>query len=159
MSAVVSHLDRQVRSTQRLLQIVLAQTDSIKDQDTEAVLAQLGEVQAELGNRAQLEQERDSLIRDTAMQLGVDPDEVTLETMLSSTDPVIATRARELSAELRGLLGEIERVHGQNRVLIRQELSFLGHLMRVLSGTPQGSYSPFGETDMPQATNAVDARA
>ena len=41
-------------------------------------------------------------------------------------------RARELSAELRGLLAEIERVHDQNRILIRQELSFLDHLMRLM---------------------------
>ncbi len=116
-------------------------------------------MQAELGNRAQLEQERDLLIRDTAMRLGVTPEEVTLEAMLATADADNASRARALSAELRGLLGEIERVHDQNRVLIRQELSFLGHLMRVLSGTPQGSYSPFGETPMPQATNAVDTRA
>ena len=159
MTAVVSHLDRQVRSTQRLLQIVLAQSDAIRQQDTEAVLMQLGEVQAELGNRAQLEQERDLLIHQTATRLGVAPDDVTLEAMLDTSDLGSATRARELSAKLRGLLGEIERVHGQNRVLIRQELSFLGHLMRVLSGTPQGSYSPFGETALPQANNVVDARA
>ena len=159
MTALVSHLDRQVRSSQRLLQIVLAQSEAIRQQDTEAVLAQLGEVQAELGNRAQLEQERDTLIRETATRLGVAPDEVTLEAMLGRTEDEQATRARSLSAELRGLLGEIERVHGQNRVLIRQELSFLGHLMRVLSGTPQGSYSPLGETTVPQAANAVDARA
>lgn len=159
MSTVISHLDRQVRSTQRLLQIVLAQSDSIRQQDTEAVLMQLGEVQAELGNRAQLEQERDLLIDETATRLGMTPDQVTLDAMLGSVDEGSANRARELSAELRGLLGEIERVHDQNRVLIRQELSFLGHLMRVLSGTPQGSYSPFGETAMPQANNVVDARA
>lgn len=159
MIAVVAHLDRQVRSTQRLLQIVLAQSDAIRQQDTEAVLAQLGEVQAELGNRAQLEQERDALIRDAGARLGLDPEAVTLEAMLAASDPDTADRARALSAELRGLLGEIERVHGQNRVLIRQELGFLGHLTKVLSGSPQGSYSPFGETAMPQATNAVDARA
>ena len=47
-------------------------------------------------------------------------------------------RARALSAELRGTLSETARIHGQNRVLIRQELAFLDHLMRVLSGTPEG---------------------
>ena len=159
MSAVILHLDRQVRSTQRLLQIVLAQSDAIRQQDTEAVLMQLGEVQAELGNRAHLEQERDLLIHETATRLSMAPDDVTLDAMLGSADVGIASRAHELSAELSGLLGEIERVHGQNRVLIRQELGFLGHLMRMLSGTPQGSYSPFGETALPQASNVVDARA
>ena len=94
MSAVILHLDRQVRSTQRLLQIVLAQSDAIRQQDTEAVLMQLGEVQAELGNRAHLEQERDLLIHETATRLSMAPDDVTLDAMLGSADVGIARVGR-----------------------------------------------------------------
>ena len=50
-------------------------------------------------------------------------------------------RRATLSAELKGLVTETSRVHDQNRLLVRQELSFLDHLMRVLSGTPQSGYS------------------
>lgn len=49
-------------------------------------------------------------------------------------------------------------MHTTNRVLIRQELSFLDHLMRVLSGAPEAGYSPNGWTRAPQSTSAVDAR-
>ena len=33
-------------------------------------------------------------------------------------------------------------MHAQNRILIRQELAFLDHLMRLMSGVPQAGYSP-----------------
>jgi hypothetical protein len=63
-----------------------------------------------------------------------------------------------MSAELRGLLVEIGKVHSVNRVLIRQELSFLDHLMRLLSGAPQAGYSATGWTNAPQSANVVNAR-
>ena len=50
-------------------------------------------------------------------------------------------------------------VDGQNRVLIRQELSFLDHLMRVLSGTPEGAYSAGGSSSpRVQVLNLIDMR-
>ena len=54
---------------------------------------------------------------------------------------------------------EVGRIHDQNRVLIRQELAFLDHLMRVLSGTPQAGYSATGWLSTPQAATVLDAKA
>ena len=51
--------------------------------------------------------------------------------------PARAEAARERSAELRGLLAEIAREHGINRALMRQELAFLSHLMRLVGGEPE----------------------
>ena len=51
--------------------------------------------------------------------------------------PLEAATARERSAELRGLLEEIAREHGINRALMRQELAFLDHLMRLVGGEPE----------------------
>ena len=64
--------------------------------------------------------------------------------MLALEPQIDGQQARDLSAELKGLVTETSRVHDQNRLLVRQELSFLDHLMRVLSGTPQSGYSPAG---------------
>ena len=50
-------------------------------------------------------------------------------------------------------------MHDQNRLLVRQELSFLDHLMRVLSGTPQSGYSKAASDATPQIANAVNAHA
>ena len=50
-------------------------------------------------------------------------------------------------------------MHDQNRLLVRQELSFLDHLMRVLSGTPQSGYSQSGINATPQIANVVNAHA
>lgn len=158
---LLEHLDRQLTSSRRLLGIVLAQGDAIKVQDVEAVLARLADVQAEMVKRAQIERERDVLLQHAATALGMPVADVTLESILVLVPQDEADHARELSAELRGLLAEIARVHAQNRVLIRQELAFLDHLMRVLTGVPQAGYSPFGDgtPSGPQSNNLVDMRA
>jgi hypothetical protein len=146
VTQLLLHLDGQIASSQRLLKVLLAQTDAIRRQDVESVLARLSDIQGELVERERLERDRDGLLRDAATRLGLRADELTLDDMLAHMPPAEAAVAREKSAELKGLLGEVGRVHDQNRVLIRQELSFLDHLMRLLSGTPQGGYSPKGYT-------------
>jgi hypothetical protein len=157
-AGLLEHLDRQLASARRLLRIVLAQRDAIRRQDVETVLLQLTEVQTEMGERARLELERDALLEDAGRRLGLAPETIELDALLALVPPAEAETIRERSAELRGLFAEIALVHGQNRVLIRQELSFLDHLIRVLSGTPQGAYSPFGEA-APAAMSVIDARA
>jgi hypothetical protein len=60
-------------------------------------------------------------------------------------EPRDADEARTRSAELRGLLSEIEREHAINRALMRQELSFLEHLTRMLGGGAESvGYRPPG---------------
>lgn len=160
MTGLLEHVERQLQSARRLLRIVLAQRDAIRRQDVETVLAQLGEVQSEMAVRAQLESERDALIEDAGRHLGVAPETIDLDALVRLVPPGEAEELREKSAELRGLFSEIALVHAQNRVLIRQELSFLDHLIRVLSGTPQSGYSPFGPAQAPpRVSTVVDARA
>lgn len=144
MSQLIGHLRMQVASAQRLLLVLLAQRDSIRRQDVEGVLARLGDVQAELAVRQRIERERDDLLRSVGTRLGVAPEALHLEDLLGGIPAGQAHEARSLSAELKGLLSEISTVHQQNRLLIRQELSFLDHLLRVLSGAPQAGYSASG---------------
>jgi flagellar biosynthesis/type III secretory pathway chaperone len=160
VSALIDHLRTQVGSAQRLLQVLLAQRDSIRKQDVEGVLARLGDVQAELAVRERIERERDGLLRSVGSRLGVAPEALHLDDLLDGIAVTEAHEARSLSAELKGLLSEIADVHQQNRVLIRQELSFLDHLLRVLSGTPQAGYSASGGFASAAPTFAtVDSRA
>jgi HSP90 family molecular chaperone len=158
VTGLVEHLERQLESNRRLLQIVLAQAEAIKVQDVQAVLARLADVQHEMARRAQIERERDGLLRTAAQVLRVPADQVTLDMLLTLTPEPTATRVRALSAELKGLLAEVARIHRQNRVLIRQELLFLDHLMRVMSGAPQAGYTAVGHTTPTQPANLVDLR-
>ncbi len=144
MSQLSDHLRLQVASARRLLLVLLAQRDSIRRQDVEGVLARLGDVQAELAVRQRIERGRDDLLRSAGTRLGVAPEALQLEDLLGGIPAGQADEARHLSAELKGLLAEISTVHQQNRLLIRQELSFLDHLLRVLSGTPQAGYLASG---------------
>jgi len=159
MTGLIDHLERQLASARRLLQTVIAQRDAIRAQDVESVLARLAEVQQEMGRRMQLERERDVLLDQASTALRRPASDLPLEMILVLVPAGDAVRARTLSAELRGTLSETARVHGQNRVLIRQELAFLDHLMRVLSGTPEGAYSAGGASpSTPQILNLVDTR-
>jgi hypothetical protein len=159
VSYLHEHLERQIGSSRRLLEIVLGQSASIRRQDVAAVLASLADVQAEMAYRAQLEVERARLLTSVAQRRGVDVSSVDLETVLLDLPADEAAHARALSAELVGLVKEIGRVHDQNRILLRQELAFLDHLMRALSGTPKGGYSPAGWTNSSPMVTTVDARA
>ncbi|HKI91770.1 MAG TPA: flagellar protein FlgN [Gaiellaceae bacterium] len=158
MSELLAHLARQIESARKLLGIVLAQAEAIKRQDVEGLLARLADVQLEMRTRERLESERDTLISAAAARLGIPAAEVDIDSIVSLVPADEAETARRRSAELRGLLVEIRQVHTANRVLIRQELSFLDHLMRILSGAPEAGYSPSGWMRGPQAVNAVDAR-
>jgi hypothetical protein len=159
VSRVVEHLERQLGSSRRLLEIVIKQRGAIRRQDVDTVLASLADVQAEMAYRARLEQERDGLLLEAASSRGTAPETIELEDLLVGRPAEECLHARTLSAELRGLIVEVGRIHDQNRVLIRQELSFLDHLMRVLSGTPQAGYSPSGWLSTPQAASVLDAKA
>jgi hypothetical protein len=130
-AAVGRHLDLQIASAQRLLDLVLRQGAAIRERDVEAVLARLADIQVEMAARESLESERTELIRRAAARLGVQPVEVGLPALAGLAPPAEGERLLARSAELRGLLAEIAREHGINRALMRQELTFLDHLLRI----------------------------
>jgi hypothetical protein len=156
---LVNHLDKQIRSSKRLLEIVVAQGAAIRARDVDGVLVRLAELQGEMSQRLLLEQERERLIGAAAARLGVPSADVDLEAILSLEPALDGGPARRLSAELKGLVDETSRLHAQNQILIKQELSFLDHLMRLLSGSWQAGYSPTGQTASPQTSNAINAVA
>jgi flagellar FlgN protein len=134
------HLDTQINSARRLLALVLDQGTAIRKRDVDSVLARLADVQTEMGRRGALEQDRAALLQRAAAALGVPAAQVTLERLCTLVTPGAATTARERSAELRGLLAEIAREHGINRALMRQELSFLAHLTRLVGQETEPGY-------------------
>jgi hypothetical protein len=154
------HLDRQIDSARRLLGFVLAQGTAIRGRDVEAVLARLSDVQTEMVARAKLETERTGLLLRAGTALGVAATQVTLERLCALVTPEAARSALARSAELRGLLAEIAREHGINRALMRQELTFLSHLTRVLGQEPEAGYRPPGGAGAtPPSHRALDLQA
>lgn len=150
---VLAHINAQIESARRLLGAVLAQGAAIRARDVEGVLARLTEMKTEMARRAALEQERSDLLTRAGRQLGVAPEGVTLDAMTSLMSPPQADRARGLSSELRGLLAEIAREHGVNRALMRQELAFLDHLVRLIGHQPDPGYNPAGGAEPAAATH------
>jgi hypothetical protein len=137
---LLAHLDTQIASARKLLALVLAQGKAIRARDVDAVLARLADVQTEMGRRSSLEQDRAGLLQRAGVALGVPATQVTLERLCALVTPGAATAARDRSAELRGLLAEIAREHGINRALMRQELSFLAHLTRLVGQETEPGY-------------------
>ena len=158
------HLDQQINSARQLLKLVLAQGGAIRERDTEAVLARLADIQSEMVRRNGLEQERTSLLQRAGVALGMPATNVTLERLCSLITPGAASAAMQRSAELRGLLGEIAREHGINRALMRQELTFLSHLTRLIGQEAEPGYSPpnagrNSAAPAPSAYRALDLQA
>jgi FlgN protein len=141
-SPVLTHLDQQLASARRLLGAILAQGQAIRKRDVETVLARLADMRTEMALRGRLEQERAEILIRAGTQLGVPAPAVTLEALITLMTPEEADMARTRSAELRGLLSEIAREHGINRALMRQELAFLDHLVRLIGQEPEAGYSP-----------------
>jgi hypothetical protein len=129
---VLRHLETQVDSARRLLDTVLRQGAAIRARDVDAVLARLAEIQAEMERRGGLERERARILTHAASLLGCPAHAVTLDALASLLGEHEALAAKGTSAELRGLLGEVQREHTVNRALMRQELAFLSHLTRML---------------------------
>lgn len=142
---VLAHLDAQLDSARRLLDLTLRQGVAIRAQQVDDVLARLSDIQVEMELRGQLEQQRTVLLNRAGAQLGVPGHAITLDAMATLMDPADAAAARGRSAELRGLLAEIQREHTINRALMRQELAFLDHLTRMMSGQEDLGYQRPGD--------------
>lgn len=139
---LMAHLDDQLRSAEKLLDCVLRQAGAIRDRVVEGVLRAIGEIQAEMERRSLLEQRRGEILELAAGRLSIPAHAVTLEAICALLDPTTAEAARQRSAQLRGLLSEIQQRHTINRALMRQELAFLDHLTRLLGEEDSGAYGP-----------------
>jgi FlgN protein len=155
---LLAHLDQQIASARRLLALVLEQGASIRARDVDAVLARLGDIQAEMGRRGTLEADRTGLLQRAGIALGVQASQVTVERLCHVITPEGGRAAVERSAELRGLLAEIAREHGINRALMRQELAFLAHLTRLIGQEPEPGYRPPGTGDAHTGTTPTAPR-
>ncbi|HWI07144.1 MAG TPA: flagellar export chaperone FlgN [Solirubrobacteraceae bacterium] len=140
---ILAHLEAQLGSARRLLAQVLRQSGAIRCRDVDGVLATMTDIQGEMAARGRLESERTQLLWRAGSMLGIPAEAVTLAELTGLMDDDDADEARTRSAELRGMLAEVEREHAINRALMRQELAFVEHLTRMLGGMPQsGGYGP-----------------
>jgi hypothetical protein len=159
VTPLILHLEAQTASAERLLATVVAQTEAIKTQDVPTLIARLGDVQTELGIRRQLELDRERLMHEAAVRNGVPLHAIDFEALISGAPADVAGQARTLSTHLRTVLARVARIHANNRALIRQELTFVDHLIRLVSGIPQAGYSADGWSTPTRPVTSVDARA
>ena len=157
---VIAHLDEQIASARRLLASILAQGAAIRGRDVEAVVGRLADIKTEMDLRGRLEEERAVLLARAGTALAVPAAAVTLDAIATLMGSQEAAEARVRSAELRGLLDEVAREHGTNRALMRQELSFLDHLVRLMGSESEAGYNPAGpSTPPPTGPRALDLQA
>lgn len=142
---VIAHLDAQLASARRLLAIVLEQGAAIRRRDVENVVSLTGMLQAELQRRALIERDRARLLERAGARLGIAPTAVSISLLDAVLDPERIGDAHARSAELRGMLEEIQRQHHVNRALMNQELSFLDHLLRLTDSDGNLGYDSAGD--------------
>jgi hypothetical protein len=143
---VLAHLDAQLASARGLLELVLEQGAAIRARDVHNVVRLSGLMRGALGAREILDEQRTRLLLRSGEQLGVTAEEVTLGRLSALMGPELAERAGALSAELRGLLHEIQREHATNRSLMQIELGFLDHLMGLLALDGVSGYDTRGSS-------------
>ena len=138
---VLAHLDAQTGSARRLQAVVVEQGAAIRRRSTQQVVKLAAQMQAEIHRRETIEIERQAILERASGQLGVPASEVNIALLCSLMTPENAEQVRFKAENLRTVLNEVEREHSTNQALMRQELSFLDHLLR-LAGT--GAYSAQG---------------
>jgi FlgN protein len=163
---VLRHLDGQISSAQRLLEIVLEQGAAIRARDVHTVVRLAGLLHGELTRRRQIERERSLLLERAGALLGIPAELVTLTRLGSLMDATANQLAAARSAQLRGLLHELRREHSCNRALMQIELSFLDHLMQSLAldggvhgYDPRGGTASNGRTRQHGALHLLDLKA
>ncbi len=143
---VLAHMDAQIESARRLLELVLDQGAAIRAREVKTVVRLAGILRGEMGRRQLLEEERSRLLARSGERLRVPAQAVTLTLLSTLMDRAGAERASARSAELRGLLHELQREHTCNRALMQIELGFLDHLMGMLALDGVNGYDPQGSS-------------
>ncbi|MGA9876733.1 MAG: flagellar export chaperone FlgN, partial [Solirubrobacteraceae bacterium] len=162
---VLVHLDKQIDSARSLLEVVLEQGAAIRARDVHTVVRLAGILAGEMGRRRLLEEERARLLARSGERLGIAAEAVTLERLRTLMDHAGAELASVRSAELRGLLRELQREHSCNRALMQIELGFLDHLMGILAldgvngYDTHGSSTPITRSRPHGALHVLDLRA
>ncbi len=153
---VLAHLDAQLVAAQRLLSVVLEQGAAIRRRDVQNVVRLAGMLQVEMQRRQMLEDERMRLLNRAGSKLSLAGEQVTLTMLEALMDSSSAAETRQRTAELRGMLAEIQREHTVNRALMTQELAFLDHLLRLAGGA--GGYDAAGDHATPGAGGSARRR-
>jgi hypothetical protein len=143
---VLAHLDAQLASARSLLAVVLEQGAAIRARDVHNVVRTAGILRGEMGRRALLEEERSRLLARSGQRLGMPAEAVTLGQLATLMGSAEAGLANARSAELKGLLGEMQREHSCNRALMQLELGFLDHLMSMLAVDGVNGYDTHGSS-------------
>lgn len=144
-AALIGHLDAQLHSADRMLDLVLQQGRAVRAREVERVLDLVAQLQLETDARSRLEAQRTMLLQHAGSALGVHGSAITIDAFCSLLEPGAALAARERSERLRGVLREVRDEHLVVRTLMRQELAFVDHLVRLLGGEDSGqtgAYSP-----------------
>lgn len=143
---VLAHLDAQIDSARRLLEVVLEQGAAIRERDVHNVVRLAGILRGEMGRRQLLEEQRGRLLARCGERLAIPAQDVTLARLSALMEPTAAKLASARSAELRGLLHELQREHTCNRALMQIELGFLDHLMGILALDGVSGYDTHGSS-------------
>lgn len=143
---LLAHLDAQIASARSLLEVVLEQGAAIRARDVHTVVRLAGILRGEIGRRQLLEEERARLLARSGQRLGVGAETITLGLLCTLLDQASAELASARSAQLRGLLHELQREHACNRALMQLELGFLDHLMGILALDGVNGYDTRGSS-------------
>ena len=144
---VLAHLDAQVASAERLLEVVLQQGAAIRARDVHAVVRFAGLLHGEMSRREAIESERSRLLARSRRAAGDRAQAVTLTRLSRAHGP--RTRAAGQPRAARSCGACCRSCSASTPATARScslELSFLDHLMTSLALDGAHGYDPRGST-------------
>lgn len=136
INEIVVNLDDQVRVYRRLLDLSQAQLVALQAQDVRTVHAILQEIELAMLERSKVDQRRSEVLMHIAQQLGIALEDVTASLLQQRADAPIGEAIANASAELRGLVGDLDGVVARNRALLEHELAIIDHMVHGMTTVP-----------------------
>ena len=150
-------VDAMLNTHQELLALAQRKRDVLIRGDMDALNLIVKEENTLVFRVEKLESERIAFGRLLAARIGVQPEQLTATRVAElAGDEEEKRRMEELSAQLRNVIGELQKINNTNKQLIEQSLQFIRTSIELLTESPQvPTYGGTGETNAPYAIGRI----
>jgi len=137
-------------------------SEIIVDGDVDALTRVLSVEQQLVIELGHLENQREKIIEDWALRLGVDPQRTTLSEIISFLNGDTKGRLEKVSNELSEIVSQLRQINDLNGTLIKNNLEYIDFSIKLIAGQDEAGtvYSKVGKAPVKQQNrNLFDRKA
>ena len=160
LPAFAQVMDHEIATYRQLLELQRAEKQLVITQALEPLLANLQEKEYLTRRLVQLESTREAILADLGPLLGLPASSVTLRQLSAQLDEPHASAMLEQREQLHTVVAELQRLHREHAVLLRDSLAFVENALLFLeSMMASGStYQQTGEVRAPRQGRFLSGR-